>query len=423
MPKVHKPKNVKKHRNLLHITQAKIPQGLPVSSFAGGKSEKPKGELSNGLKDVGSGYKVQAQQGTPVYAAIDLGTNNCRLLIAKRNPVVTSFGRVPSLHSARGISARHVKLPFRVLHSYSRVVRLGEGLAHDGTLNKAAMTRTIEALKICTEHIKRKAVTRIHCIATQACRIARNAGDFFDLIDEQTGLTFEIINGEQEAQLGYMGCAPLLSPRIPYAIIFDIGGGSTELSWLHVRPGQKPQMLGSISIPWGVVTLCDRFSSEGRGITQQSYDTIKALIAAELIPFLAQHNVISYLEQERVQVMGTSGTVTTLSAIAQGLERYERRRVDGSYLAVQQIRKTSAELLAMNNKERASLGSIGTNRADLVVPGCAVLEAICDSLPIARLRIADRGLREGLLYQMMESDAIERQNRRLSLGNKVARNA
>jgi exopolyphosphatase/guanosine-5'-triphosphate,3'-diphosphate pyrophosphatase len=315
-------------------------------------------------------------------AALDLGTNNCRLLIA-----------------------RPVGAGFRVVDAFSRIVRLGEGLAATGTLSDAAVTRTIDALRVCAAKIAAREVATGRYVATEACRRAANCGAFLTRVHEEIGLEIEIISSREEARLVVTGCAPLLHPRIPYAIVFDIGGGSTEIVWLRLARGpdgrRSPHILGAISLPFGVVTLTDRFG--GAEVPPATYRLIIAEAAAALIPFERNHRILRHVREGRVQMLGSSGTVTTLAGIHLALPRYIRALVDGSMLTFEQIAAVSEHLAGLDFDGRAANPCIGRERADLVLSGCAVLDAICATWPVGRLRVADRGVREGILFDLMQA--------------------
>jgi exopolyphosphatase/guanosine-5'-triphosphate,3'-diphosphate pyrophosphatase len=317
-----------------------------------------------------------------VYAAIDLGTNNCRLLIAR-----------PS-HEG-----------FRVIDAFSRIVRLGEGLVGSGALCEPAMARAVEALRICAGKVRRRRVTRLRAVATEACRRAGNRRAFQERVQRETGLEIEVIAVEEEVELALLGCAPLLSSEFPEALIFDIGGGSTEVAWLSQegaeargrRGGRELRALASV--PLGVVTLAERYGQAAG--SREGFAAIVAEVMEALAPFRRQVALEQALAAGRVQMLGTSGTVTTLVGVHLGLARYDRARVDGAFLAFDTIRCVTDQLLALPMAARAASPCIGEDRADLVIAGCAVLEAICRSWPVGRLRVADRGLREGILLSLM----------------------
>jgi exopolyphosphatase/guanosine-5'-triphosphate,3'-diphosphate pyrophosphatase len=311
-----------------------------------------------------------------VFAALDLGTNNCRLLVAR--PLIEGG--------------------FRVIDAFSRIVRLGEGVSATGRLSEAAMARTIDALRVCAVKIQRRGATHIRCVATEACRRAANCAEFVARVRRETGILLEIITAREEAALAFNGCAPLLEAGWPRAVVFDIGGGSTEVGWLGLE-GAVPELIGWLSIPIGVVTLAERHGSAR--LPETVYDVMVEEVAHLLRPFAAAHGIAEGIAAGRVQMLGTSGTVTTLAGVHLGLPRYDRNLVDGRYLDFAAIRRVSAALAAMECAERAGNPCIGRDRADLVVAGCAILEAMCRLWPVGRLRVADRGVREGILHGLM----------------------
>ena len=317
----------------------------------------------------------------PQFAALDLGTNNCRLLIA-----------------------RPVGVGFRVLDAFSRIVRLGEGLSATGALSEDAIERTLDALRVCAAKISARRVAAARYVATEACRRAANCEDFLTRVEMEVGLEIEIISTAEEARLVVAGCGPLLHPRTPYAIVFDIGGGSTEVVWLRLSrapPGRRrPQILGSVSLPFGVVTLTDRFG--GAEVSPATYRAMIGEATAALAPFERTHRIRRHVHAGRVQMLGSSGTVTTLAGIHLALPRYIRGLVDGSMLTFEQIAAVSAYLAGLDFDGRAANPCIGRDRADLVLSGCAVLDAICATWPVGRLRVADRGVREGILLDLMQ---------------------
>ncbi len=314
-----------------------------------------------------------------VYAAIDLGTNNCRLLVAQVKDNT-----------------------FRVIDSFSRLVRLGEGLSHSDQLNKDAIERTIEALQVCAQKMKFRDVQKSRSIATEACRRATNCEAFYKRVKRETGIELETISPEQEAQLTLDGCAQLLNKDMSRAIVFDIGGGSTEIMWVERVPTGKAVVLAMQSLPIGVVTLVEQY---GSGIIERRiYEEIIAQVEAGLEPFDHQHGISDYLETRETQLLGTSGTVTTLGGLYLNLSRYNRRKVDGLDMRIETITAISERLARMNHAERAKNGCIGPERADLVVMGCAILDAICRRWPAPTVRAADRGIREGSLMGLIRDN-------------------
>jgi exopolyphosphatase/guanosine-5'-triphosphate,3'-diphosphate pyrophosphatase len=317
------------------------------------------------------------------YAALDLGTNNCRLLVAR--PTADSF---------------------RVVDAFSRIIRLGEGLSKSGRLSDVAIARAVDALAICRDKMKSRMVTRARLIATEACRAAENGIDFRTRVAEQVGLELEIVDRETEATLAASGCSPLLDPRAQGVILFDIGGGSSELVRLGPsKPSQygppHPDILGWMSIPIGVVNLAERHG--GHAVTRDIYEAMVAEVAEYVDRFAATHSMRGL---EEAHLLGTSGTVTTIAGVHLELKRYERRYIDGCWMTDEQITGVIDRLLVMSYEDRVANPCIGSERADLVLAGCAILEAIRRAFPCPRVRVADRGLREGMLVQMMRADNV-----------------
>jgi exopolyphosphatase/guanosine-5'-triphosphate,3'-diphosphate pyrophosphatase len=310
----------------------------------------------------------------PVFAAIDLGTNNCRLLVARE-----SAGS------------------FRVIDAFSRIVRLGERVAATGALTEGAMARTIAALKVCAAKLRRRGVTHYRGVATQACREARNGPEFLARVRDETGLLLEVIDPREEAELALSGCAALLDARVPRGILFDIGGGSTEVLLVE-NAGAGWRALDTVSIPRGVVGYAER---HGDVVSADDYEDMVAEIQGLLAPFENRHGLARQVRDGALQMVGASGTVTTLAGVHLRLPRYNRAAVDGAWLDFEHMRTASGRIVALDWHARADHPCIGPERADLVVPGCAILEAICRLWPVGRLRVADRGLREGIILGLM----------------------
>ena len=298
--------------------------------------------------------------------------------------------------------ARPEQVGFRVVDCFSRITRLGEGLAASGRLSDDAMSRTVDALKHCADRMARNQVSRARMVATEACRRAANHRQFTDRVTHMTGLVLDIITPVEEAALALAGCASLLEAEQPWALVFDIGGGSTELIWVSHSPGHR-HIQGVISLPLGVVTLAE---CHGHNLsTPAGYRQVVADVTARLAPFEAQHGIRARLDAGDVQMLGTSGTVTTLAALHLDLPRYDRSVVDGLDLSFADIADVTGRLSSMSTDDRARHPCVGPERADLVLAGCAILEALCQLWPLGSLRVADRGVREGLLLTMMEADA------------------
>lgn len=324
------------------------------------------------------------------FAAIDLGTNNCRLLIARPQ-------------------GEH----FVVIDAFSRVVRLGEGLAQTGRLSQEAMDRALGALQICADKLKRRNVHLARSVATEACRRAVNGEEFIERVRAETGILLDIISAQEEARLAVMGCHLLLEAGDGPAMIFDIGGGSTELVLVETRAGEVPMIHDWQSVPWGVVSLTETCGDEPLDEVGRTarYTRMRELVRDSLAPFAdrAAESLIRSPTTHPLRLLGTSGTVTTLASLHLELPQYDRQAVDGLIVVTEQMRSLCRGLALMSQPDRRAQPCIGRERADLVVAGCAILETIFDLWPATRLGVADRGIREGILRSLMASgDAGER---------------
>ncbi len=346
--------------------------------------------------------------GAPRYAALDLGTNNCRLLIARPDGPY-----------------------FSVIDAFSRNVRLGEGVERNGELSQSAMDRTIDALRICAAKIRRHEVVRSRVIATEACRRARNGKTFLRRVRRETGLDMEVITPEQEARLALAGCAPLLDPEAEHLMVFDIGGGSTELIWIdlagadvrerenlimalapgsggrersEMRRAARARIVDWISAPMGVATLHDKFADVADD--RSRYALMSWYFEEHITGFRPYADPSSQSLLPRLQIIGASGTVTTLGSIHKGLARYDRTKVDGMWLGADDVDRHVSRLIDLGLDGRRAHPGVGPDRAQLVIAGSAILQTILRLWPVARLRVADRGLREGLLYSQMWSERM-----------------
>ena len=341
------------------------------------ESPSPPGALPGGReRGAGAGGKV-------LYGALDLGTNNCRLLIATPN--------------GRG---------FRVVDAYSRIVRLGEGLSQTGRLSDAAMERALAALRVSAEKVRRRGVSRFKAIATQACRSALNGAEFIERVAAETGLRLEVISPKEEARLSVAGCANLLDRQSDAALVVDVGGGSTELSWVDLKakgqgPG-RPSILAWRSIPLGVVTLAEDFP-EDPGASEAWFRRMVDCFRDRLADFRDADALRPAFDAGRAHIIGTSGAITSLAGLHLDLPRYDRSRVDGIWMTRAECEASAGRLIAMSLAERAAQPCIGPERADLVLAGAAILQAVQELWSCDRVRVADRGLREGLLLSMMSS--------------------
>lgn len=355
---------------------------------------------ATGAADDAADPEGREPPSSAVYGALDLGTNNCRLLLARP--------------SRRG---------FRVIDAFSRIIRLGEGVTASGRLSAAAMDRTIDALRVCASKLARNNVERQRLVATEACRVASNGRDFLARVRRELGLDIEILTPESEASLAVAGCSSLIDPGADYVMVFDIGGGSSEIVWLDFSGSERKErgrqvgqheaqssMVAWVSLPVGVVTLAESYG--GRHVSPASFGAMVGHVTDMIRPFEARHDFRSRIASSPMHMLGTSGTVTTIAGIQLGLPRYDRNKVDGCWLDVADVRTVTSNLLHRTYDERVAEPCIGHERADLVLAGCAILEAFLMMWPASRLRVADRGLREGILAQLMNEDGVMRGGRR-----------
>src|SRR5438270_8030981 len=324
------------------------------------------------------GFSPRREHHRHTYGAIDLGTNNCRLLIARP-----------------GEGA------FTVIDAFSRIVRLGEGLSRTGELSQEAMDRAVGALSVCADKLRRRKVSLSRSVATEACRRAKNGRDFAERVRVETGIALDIIEPHEEARLAVLGCHKLLEPGDGPALIFDIGGGSTELVLVDQQEG-TPRIRAWWRGPWGVVSLTE---SEGR----EAIEGPDRIAAYKRMRERARHAFSRFAtmlpeDKDGIRLLGTSGTVTTLASVHLALPSYDRRAVDGLHVPIEAMQKISSMIASMDYEERTTLPCIGTERADLVVAGCAILEAIMEIWPAPNLGVADRGIREGILRSLMARD-------------------
>ncbi len=325
-----------------------------------------------------SGNSRHLSSHPPLFGAIDLGSSNCRLLVA-----------------------RPCNNGFKVVDAFSRVVRLGEGVREKGYLCQGAMDRAIDALRICAKKLRKHPGIKLRAVATEACRSADNRDDFVRQVEAETGISLDIINPEEESRLALQACSALLDER-PYAIVFDIGGGSTEICWIKVAKTGETSCVETLSMPCGVLCLTERYASvENR---RDRFEAMRSEIRERLEDFAQRNCCSDILDDNKVQMIGTSGTVTTFCGIALGLERYERHKVDGSDLRFDDAERVTELLLRMEADKRKGHPCIGNQRAELMDAGAAIFAAIRDIWPLATLKVADRGLREGILVDLMRAD-------------------
>lgn len=346
-----------------------------------GPYSKNRSQQKSQQRPTNANNRERPNVGRGVYSAIDLGTNNCRLLIARPTP--------------KG---------FRVIDAFSRIVRLGEGVSQNNMLSEDAMDRTIEALKVCADKIKRRNVTCMRHVATEACRVADNSEEFVERVRQETGINLDVISAGEEARLAVMGCQSLIAPGNKNALVFDIGGGSTELIWVRLTSSRATEIRGWMSIPWGVVNLSEKYGKTGQALPPELYERMVATVKKHLQSFEDAHQISDVVNRRKTQFLGTSGTVTTLASLHLKLPRYVRDKVDGAWMKSRDIKALSRNVANMSHIERCAQPCIGEERADLVVAGCAILEAILGMWNVPSLRVADRGIREGILRSLMQTE-------------------
>ena len=337
-----------------------------------------------------AGPERYGEVGTPVYAALDLGTNNCRLLIAR------PMGEASK--KTNGI---------KVLDSFSRIVRLGEGLGAERRLSEEAMDRTIKALQVCQRKIAQFQLSGGRYVTTEACRQASNSGEFLARARAATGLDIEVITNEEEARLAFRGCANLLSSQPKHALIFDIGGGSTEVLWVAIDPeggATAHKVLDWHSLERGVMNLAESFG--GYALAESYYEDMVSLIQRQLEDFNARNGVQEAIARGEVQMLSTSGTVTTLAAIHLNLQRYDRSRIDGLRLGRAELMQAVQHIRDMRASERFMHPCIGADRSDYILSGCALFDAVARLWPVEAMTIADRGVREGIVLSLMSEGGL-----------------
>lgn len=327
-----------------------------------------------------------------LYAALDLGTNNCRLLIAR-----------PSFQQHN----QHKTL--KVVDSYSRIVRLGEGVSETQRLSEEAMRRTMRALSTCKQKLNRYGIAKYRFVATEACRRAVNAEQFLQRVRDELGLTIDVISNEEEARLAFLGCSSLLQKETRWALAFDIGGGSTEFMWVKIDPEapmnshRRHLIQDWTSLPYGVMNMSEQFG--GPAFTEMYFEEIVAKLMGLLASIERDNQIAQRMWKENVQMLSTSGTVTTLAAIHLDLPHYDRSKIDGIKLSISDIRGATQTLMRMSPTERAAHPCIGSSRTDFILSGCAIFEAIARTFPIDKITIADRGVREGIIVSLMREVA------------------
>jgi exopolyphosphatase / guanosine-5'-triphosphate,3'-diphosphate pyrophosphatase len=333
--------------------------------------------------------RPQGPDRLPAFAALDLGTNNCRLLVAR-----------PAVYPTR------TNTTLKVLDTFSRIVRLGEGVSTSGQLSEEAMERTITALKACRKKLDRYEVPFTRFVATEACRQAANTPEFLARVHKEAGIGIDVITNEEEAKLAFLGCSTLLKETTDHALVFDIGGGSTEFMWVRRDNMAPPEMLCEhriidwLSLNQGVMNLSEKFG--GTAFAEVYFDELVGTLVKRLREFDLKNKISENVMAGQIQMLSTSGTLTTLSAIHLGLTHYERSKVDGNTFKTDELRDAVQKILAMRPSERFANHCIGPDRSDYIISGCAIFEAIMTLWPVREVTVADRGVREGIIFSLMQ---------------------
>ena len=317
---------------------------------------------------------IAQERGDQRYAVIDLGTNSCRLLIGE------STGQ-----------------SFQMIESLSHIVRLGEGLESHGSLSEGAMKRTIKSLRLYAQKIQFYNVKKIRCVTTKFCRIARHSTAFISRIKIETGLSFEILTERDEAELIAIGCGELFDRKKPHVIVFDIGDGRTEIAKLSLIKGRY-ELQDTISLPLGVVRFSERY--HGKILTNDIYQEIVMLSKKQIVSFSSQQSV----DLKQLQLIGTSTTMTCLAAVQLGLQQYDRQKIDGHVFSTLAIYDVIKRLMKLNDAELAMYPCINDDHAHIIQFGCAILQAFLGIWSVKQIRIADRGLKEGVLLRLIRKD-------------------
>jgi exopolyphosphatase/guanosine-5'-triphosphate,3'-diphosphate pyrophosphatase len=318
---------------------------------------------------------------------------------------------------------------FRVVDAYSKSVRLGIDLERTGSLSRRAINRTVSALQTCAEKLAAYGVVHTKFVATEACRRAENGIGFLEEVREQTGLELEIIRPSEEARLAVISCASLVGHDAEQALIVDIGGGSTELVWIdlegvppdaraaaimRIRPTHKnkgapvaqgeARVVDWISVPTGVATLYEKYRDVDDDTAR--FALMSWYFEEQIQDFKPYRDEAFFGDLEGFQVIGTSGTVTTVGAAHLGLQRYDRSKVDGMQMRSDEVDAVVSQFLQLGPEGRRTHPGIGRDRTRLIMAGAAIFQTLLRAWPTDCIRVADRGLREGLLYSMMSENGV-----------------
>lgn len=303
------------------------------------------------------------------YAAIDCGTNAIRLLIAEVDSDGTSH-----------------ELDRQML-----TVRLGEGIDASGEFSDAALARTFAAVDEYAARIAECHVGAVRMVATSASRDARNAAVFVDGVRDRLGVVPEVISGEQEAALSFLGAVRGLAGLTSPLLVADIGGGSTEL----VRGNASTTAINaSFSMNIGCVRMTERHlysDPPTRAEIQQTMETIDAAVsqALDVVPV-----------SDVTAFVGLAGTVTTIAAMAHGLKDYDPSVIHGLRTSYSQVHEVTEELLTMTRRERAAVPVMHPGRVDVIGGGALVLDRLMSRLPVSDVIAGETDILDGIVYTL-----------------------
>jgi exopolyphosphatase/guanosine-5'-triphosphate,3'-diphosphate pyrophosphatase len=318
----------------------------------------------------------------------------------------------------------------KVIDSFAKIISLGEGIKQTGVLSEEAIERTIVALRACKKKLDSHRIYKMRAVATEACRQASNTKSLIERVNSEIGVDLEVISPQEEARLVLKGCSGVISDEKNYGILMDIGGGSTEVVWLKINKGMtRPtiSVIDSISLPFGVVTISDTYTHSKNN--QEIYTVLRKNILSTIDTFMKKNNIRTNFSKGDVQVITSSGTTTTLGSLTLGLSTYDRSSVDGKDFSSKKIVEVGEELLSRYLSSTPTTVKLGKeknfitnkffdhvldksseefkifayNRMGLLAAGVVIINSILESIGDCLVRIADRGVREGILYDLMDS--------------------
>lgn len=307
------------------------------------------------------------------FAAIDLGSRNCRTIVG--------------CQSKAGA--------FEYIETYSKSVSLADGVAASKKLSRKSMDRTIEALAFCSKVLSRYAGLTYLAVATDAMRRAENASVFIKRVKRELGLIISIITPQEEAYYAALGCIEVLSLETEIFVVFDIGGGSSEIALCRQKSDKDIELIDSLSIPYGVINLLESKDH----LTFSGYSNLVQKISDLSRDFLNQYaTTLDFVNN--FQCIGTSGTTTTVAALNMNLRFYDREKINDSILQFSEILKTVHYVQSLSEDERKLHPYISQSNEDLVLGGLTILEGIVRGLPASTITVTDRGVRDGVVYAL-----------------------